>query len=51
MVKKLICPKCGGDLGPFGELHNFMQCLICGAVVSKESAEEHAVEVSDGEET
>lgn len=48
MVKTLICPECGGKLVPFGGLPSFLMCPICGRVVNKEAAEEHAAEVGDG---
>lgn len=46
---KYICPYCGGKSQQFGKLVNFVQCKVCGRVVTKETAEEHSTEVADGE--
>lgn len=51
MGKKLICPKCGGDLTPMERLPRFLMCLICGIAVTRVDAETHAMETGDGEET
>lgn len=51
MEKKLICPKCGGELRPTERLPRWLFCLVCGLAVSREDAAAHGAEVADGETT